>query len=51
VAVSAVEFLSMVMDGKHPHSLCAQGKHDAFRAVGFFTTADELLDAAAEEMK
>jgi hypothetical protein len=36
------------MDGQHPHSVCSANGTGTFRCDGYYTTPDELLDAAAK---
>jgi hypothetical protein len=44
---AAVDFLAALMDGTHPHSLCAKAKGGKFYTVGHYTDPESLLAAAA----
>lgn len=39
--------LDVLMDGQHPHSLCAKRRGGKFHTVGVYTDAEELRDTAA----
>ena len=50
---SALDFLTALMDGEHPHSLCAAGDGELAwcGAVGFYSDPQELLDAADRQTR